>query len=173
MAQVLLVEDDPELCNLLEGCLTAFNHQVTTTTNGKRAIELLKKTDFDIVVSDFQMPEMDGIKLFQWIRENKKTPFILMSGYADFGGQLPEVTVEMDRVLAKPCRLQDIREALDECLNVGSKDRSKDHEYCKVPINEFIVEADLDFDIFIRLAGNRYVKIGHHGSPPSREQMET
>lgn len=72
MIRVLLVEDDKNLCFILKSCLEQMigGYEVTTATNGKEGLELLEKGDFDVIVSDIEMPVMDGMSMVQHIRRH-------------------------------------------------------------------------------------------------------
>lgn len=72
MIRVLLVEDDKNLCFILKNSLEQMigGYEVTTATNGKEGLELLEKGDFDMIVSDIEMPVMDGMSMVQHIRRH-------------------------------------------------------------------------------------------------------
>ncbi len=72
MIRVLLVEDDKNLCFILKSSLEQMigDYEVTTATNGKEGLELLEKGDFDVIVSDIEMPVMDGMSMVQHIRRH-------------------------------------------------------------------------------------------------------
>lgn len=72
MIRVLLVEDDKNLCFILKSSLEQMigGYEVTIATNGKEGLELLEKGDFDVIVSDIEMPVMDGMSMVQHIRRH-------------------------------------------------------------------------------------------------------
>jgi PAS domain S-box-containing protein len=78
---VLYVDDEPGLLELGKTFLEQnASFSVTTAVSGESALALLRETTFDIVVSDFQMPVMDGIVLLRQIRSTSDIPFILFTG---------------------------------------------------------------------------------------------
>ena len=79
-ATVLIVDDEPHICELLFRWLTAEGHECTVAFNGDMALELLEGHEFDLMISDIMMPGMSGIDLLK----------IVMSRY-------PETAVVMDR----------------------------------------------------------------------------
>lgn len=81
MTRVLLVDDEPALLDV-EGQILErkFGFSVDKVASGEEALELLKSTTFDAIISDYSMPEMDGLELLRRIREHdKQLPFILFT----------------------------------------------------------------------------------------------
>jgi CheY-like chemotaxis protein len=90
MAKNILIIDDEELISKsLLKLLNSQGYAAIVAKSGKEALEEVKKIDFDLVISDVRMPEMDGIETIKQIRTclekaNKKPiPEILITGYAD------------------------------------------------------------------------------------------
>ena len=82
---ILLVEDDPFTTVVLLRVLTQLNHRVTTARNGDEALDLLIENTYGIIISDWMMPEMDGITATQEIRKIlkfKKLPIISLTAKA-------------------------------------------------------------------------------------------
>ena len=81
MITVLYVDDEPGLLELGKIFLEQNgSFSVTTTESGSSALRILKGMTFDAIVSDFQMPEMNGITLLREIRSTSDIPFILFTG---------------------------------------------------------------------------------------------
>ena len=70
--KILLAEDDPAIRTVLKKRLEFSGHDVLATDNGRDALDALKSDDFDILISDIMMPEMDGHELLRAIRALKK-----------------------------------------------------------------------------------------------------
>ena len=78
--RVLLVEDEQTQIELVTLNLERASIQVTSTRKPSEAMNLLSKSQFDCVVSDYQMPEMNGIQLCRKIRNTSSIPFIIYTG---------------------------------------------------------------------------------------------
>lgn len=78
---VLIVDDDPNQINLIKIYLKKANVEITTAKNGRHAISILKNNKFDIILTDYQMPEMDGETLISKIRNDLKLsiPVVMIS----------------------------------------------------------------------------------------------
>ena len=83
MADILLVEDSPEVAMTVREILSGAGHNVSGAANGKEALAQLKERRFDLIISDIWMPEMDGINLLKELRgSGNSIPVIVISGGA-------------------------------------------------------------------------------------------
>ena len=73
---VLVVEDDPISGEILEQCLSVFGYRVTCVNDGRAAIEKIRSGKFRLVISDWEMPELDGLGLCKSIRERRNGDYI-------------------------------------------------------------------------------------------------
>ncbi len=84
VTNILLVEDNDDLRELLTEVLIKKDYKAQSSSNGKQALELIKKTDinFDLIITDIIMPELDGVELINSLHAmNYSTRIIAMSGY--------------------------------------------------------------------------------------------
>jgi len=116
--RVLLVEDN-ELNQLVaENSLKHYNCMVTKADNGRIAVELLEKEQFDIVLMDIQMPEMDGIEATKILREEMgiKTPIIALTANA-FKSEIDKcISIGMDDYITKPFAEESLIKIIDKHL---------------------------------------------------------
>ena len=75
---LLVVEDDPVSRRILEKSLTKNGRKVVTASNGREALDLLEKNFFPIVITDWMMPELDGLELCRRIREMEWPGYIFI-----------------------------------------------------------------------------------------------
>lgn len=111
---ILVVDDQPVLCHLVCEYLQDDLHTVEMATSGRQAMELFRESEFDLVITDHVMAEMNGHQLATAIKALKPNiPLILLTGYADSalpdGNTCPE---GIDLVLAKPLPRTALRRAL-------------------------------------------------------------
>jgi len=84
--RLLFVDDEPVIRELYEtlGTILGQGHEVVTASGGEEALKLMRESQFDVVVSDLAMPEMDGLEFFnQVVRSNPEAARIVISGFAD------------------------------------------------------------------------------------------
>ncbi len=80
--KILVVDDEPSICSMVNRFLEMNNYQADIANNGKEALEMIEKNHYQLVLSDIKMPEMDGISFMQAAKEvNPEILFIIMSGY--------------------------------------------------------------------------------------------
>lgn len=107
---ILVVDDNKELLELIQRTLTRLGHQVTTAADGLEALEVIKTNQLDVVVSDINMPHLNGLELSKQVSD---TPVILMSGYAS-----PAITEQLDEmeILKKPFKMSQLLERIHSAL---------------------------------------------------------
>lgn len=82
--KILIVDDEVSIRETLKVLLEDADYFVKTASDGFEAIEILKNSDFDLVLCDLRMPKMDGVELFEKIREfDSSVEFVIISAYAD------------------------------------------------------------------------------------------
>lgn len=100
---ILVVEDDETLLKFFKIHLNKFFSKVIVVKNAKEALETMKTTNIDLVVSDFKMPKMDGIQLMRKVKKADPTiPFIFVSGFLMEPEQEQTCNTEADGFLKKP-----------------------------------------------------------------------
>jgi len=81
--RILLIDNEVGLCRMMEAVLRDQDHQVKTFTNPVQAVAEFSAGDYDLVITDIKMPEMNGYDAFDEIRKmNKKIPIIAQTAYA-------------------------------------------------------------------------------------------
>jgi len=130
--KILLAEDNLVNQKLASRLLEKRNHSVTAVLNGREALAALERNNFDLVLMDMQMPEMDGFEATRRLREQEQStgkhqPVIAMTALAMNGDRERCMAVGMDAYLSKPIRPQELDEILDSFL-VSKEDSSPEAE---------------------------------------------
>lgn len=76
--RLLIVDDEEQLRNLFDRLFSRHNMDVTTCSNALLATEILEESEFDLVITDFMMPDMDGLELLSHVRENYPSMKVVM-----------------------------------------------------------------------------------------------
>jgi CheY-like chemotaxis protein len=119
MARLLVAEDDEAVRSFLEKAFELDGHEVLTAEDGAMALEVLadENGEFDLLLTDIQMPVMDGIALaLSTVRDYPGLPVLLMTGYANQRERAHGLESLVEDVIMKPFSLADIREAVGGVL---------------------------------------------------------
>ncbi len=126
--RVLVVEDDCISSEFLSSSLRCFGYAVTTASNGREALELLRSGQFRIVVSDWEMPEMNGDELCRQVRGRKWTGYVYIMLVTLFDGidhVVEGLRAGADDFLSKPYHPEELRVRLrtaERILSLESRD---------------------------------------------------
>ncbi|KAI3933443.1 hypothetical protein MKX01_022022 [Papaver californicum] len=109
--RVLVVDDDPTWLKILEKMLIKCNYEVTTCCLAREALNILRerKGGFDIVISDVNMPDMDGFKLLEHVGLEMDLPVIMMSVDGETSRVMKGVQHGACDYLLKPVRMKELR----------------------------------------------------------------
>ena len=105
MPRILAVDDEPNIVRLIEVNLTRHGYQVETASNGVQALEKIRASRPDLVVSDVMMPEMDGFELLSTIRRDpalESLPVIMLTAKAGDKDVMQGYSRGTDMYLTKP-----------------------------------------------------------------------
>jgi signal transduction histidine kinase/CheY-like chemotaxis protein len=109
---VLVVEDHPVNRKILETALTAFGHSVVTAEDGAAAVELCRVQAFDVILTDVNMPVMDGLTATREIRgqpgPNQEAPVIILSASAQPKDHIAGYEAGADAYFNKPIDLSEL-----------------------------------------------------------------
>jgi two-component system response regulator (stage 0 sporulation protein F) len=114
---VLVVDDEPDLREILKDEFTFEGADVSEAKNGKEALELVKSKKFDAVLSDIRMPGGDGVTLAREIKAlNSQTPIVfLITGFADLRSY-EAYDLGAEGFFTKPFHLEELREAVSRMM---------------------------------------------------------
>lgn len=156
---VLLIEDDQAMNDLIVDYLKDFNLTCISFIHPKDAIEeLSKNTNFDIVVLDLMLPDMDGFDVFKKIKSIIDIPIIISSARGDIGNKIHGFELGADDYLAKPYEPRELVLRIDHILKKTTTDKIKigdfiiDKKSKEVVVDNFPVDlTKIEFEIFMFL----------------------
>jgi DNA-binding NtrC family response regulator len=115
--EILLVDDDPHILSALYSSLADSSHHVTIALGGQKALELLYQKPFNLVITDLNMPGVDGIAVLRRAKGiGSNTKVIVMSGSVIPNSTLRHVFREANGFLPKPFGLVELYTAVASCL---------------------------------------------------------
>ncbi|MBN2125836.1 MAG: response regulator [Deltaproteobacteria bacterium] len=112
--RVLVVDDEREFADALSERLVIRNYDVAISLTGEDAVEKARKTNFDVVVLDVQLPGVDGIEVLRDIKRIKPlTEVIMLTGHATVESAILGMKLGAMDYLMKPCETDDLVAKID------------------------------------------------------------
>ncbi len=181
MKKVLVIEDDPEIVNLLEIHLKDLSCEVLKAYDGKTGLEKALHDHPDLIILDIALPEMDGIEVCGKVRAQKNTPIIMLTAKSEEIDRVLGLELGADDYITKPFSVREfiarvkaifrrtkmIRESITEQAdsNILFEDLSIDIEKRKVLVNNEKVElSPKEFELLVMMAS-------HPGKSYSRSDL--
>ena len=102
MYKILIVDDEPDIIELLRRYAEREGYEVTTADDGSRAIELCRTNDYDVIIMDVMMPELDGFSACSEIKKIKDIPVIMLSARGEEYDRIHGFEAGVDDYVVKP-----------------------------------------------------------------------
>jgi len=172
--KILVVDDEPQITRVLRHSLTAHHYDVRTAADGVSAQETFRDWNPDLIITDLQMPEMNGIEFCSAIRKVSAVPIIVLSVRGDERTKVEALDAGADDYVTKPFgieellarvraalrRLPDVQDAGETKLQDG--DFSIDLETRQVDVKDSTIHlTPKEFDLLLVLFRNRGKVITH------------
>jgi len=147
--RILIVDDEEGILDLCLQALSREGYQIWSARNGLEGIELAKKHDFDLVLTDIKMPGMSGLELFQAIQQsNPDIVGIIITGYGSMEAAIQALKLGMDDFLLKPFSLNELKAAVAKALSRKRLEKENERLKALIPLFQlsqtFITVTDLD-----------------------------
>ncbi len=107
-SKILVVDDEAQITRVLRGSLTAHHYQVRTAADGVSALDTFHDWQPDLVITDLQMPEMDGTELCRKIRAVAATPIIVLSVKGEERAKVAALDAGADDYVTKPFGIDEL-----------------------------------------------------------------
>jgi len=119
--RVLVVDDDRSVSRLVAAILRDRGYIVDVANDGRSALNLVAENPYILAVLDYQMPDMDGVELFQRARETQPDLLgIFLTAYANINTVFPAIDAGIERVLSKPPSRGDLIPVVEELIGSTS-----------------------------------------------------
>ena len=140
MTNILICDDDRDICAALAVYLKAEGYEVHTAATGREAIELLQKQEIQLVLMDIMMPEMDGVTAMTRIRETSNVPIILLTAKSEDCDKILGLNVGADDYITKPFNpvevVARVRSQLRRYLQLGATTQTERMEIGAIELDD-------------------------------------
>ena len=180
MPRILVVDDEPDICQMIRRYAEHDGFETVGVSDGTEAVSICRKQDFDIIIMDAMMPEMDGFTAVRKIREQKDIPVLMLSARGAEYDKLHGFELGADDYVTKPFSPRELMARINVIIKRNAKDPDrirKDEEILgfgglviDVPGHELRldgVKTDLtakEFDLLLYL-------VRHKGIVMTRDQI--
>lgn len=120
---VLLMEDEINIAKGLEMVMREEGYEVDIALTGKGALDKFKGSEFDLLVADLRLPDMDGMEVIQKVREKQpKTNVVIITGYPSVSSAVQAVKMGVSDYLRKPFTEDEFKKAVKTALHKKEKE---------------------------------------------------
>lgn len=154
--RLLIAEDDRDISKALVMILEKNNYSVDSVFNGKEAYEYAVSDNYDGIILDIMMPELDGIEVLTKLRSERiSTPILLLTAKAEVDDRVAGLDAGADDYLAKPFAISEILARLRAMLRRKGEFQPDILEFKSVTLNKATYELGYN-DKYVRLASREF-----------------
>lgn len=125
MAKILVVDDELSIRMGIREFAEYQGYEVEEAANGKEAVERCRQKDFDVIIMDIMMPEMDGYEAYKKIREIKDIPALMLSAKGEEYDKLQGFELGIDDYVVKPFSIRELMARIGVILQRNQKNKKK------------------------------------------------
>ncbi len=115
--RILVVDDEPKICEFLETLLHQDGYVTDTAPSGDAALEKISSASYDLIISDLKMPGIDGFELAKRVKVLRSgLPIVIVTGYATVGTAIQALRQGVDDYVTKPFKIDEMRKVISRVL---------------------------------------------------------
>jgi DNA-binding NtrC family response regulator len=115
--RILVVDDEPKICHLIEELLKVEGYQIDVSFSGADALEMIKRYIYHLLITDLKMPGIDGLELIQKAKEqNSEIRAIMVTGYATVDIAVQSLRHGVDGFFTKPFNIIEMKKTVYQTL---------------------------------------------------------
>ena len=115
--KILFVDDDPNMQKMVELFIRKSKHQLSCAKNGRSALKILENNKFDLIITDIQMPELDGLALIDEIKKlNIEVPIVIVSAFGQESMSQKAITKGAFKIVHKPFESRQLLEVIEQFI---------------------------------------------------------
>lgn len=173
--KILVVDDESQITRVLRRSLTAHRYSVRTAADGLSALDTFHDWKPDLIISDLQMPEMDGIELCREIRKISSVPIIVLSVKGEERTKIEALDAGADDYVTKPFSIDELMARIRAALRRNAAEKPTE-DVSKLEAGDFLINLQThqafvrgeekkltpkEFDLLVYLMQNREKVITH------------
>jgi len=171
---ILVVDDEKLIRDLIRKYAEFEGHHVSEASDGMQAVEICRKRDFDIIIMDVMMPELDGFSACREIRKTRNTPIIMLSARGEEYDKIHGFEIGIDDYVVKPFSPKELMLRINAIIKRSSQSSSSQDKRDEMKFGGLIIDltarivyiddlrVDLspkEFDLLTYLARNKGIAL--------------
>jgi len=118
MANILIVDDDQHVLESLAGVIGSWDYNIFSASSGQEALDIFKKNDIDLIISDIVMPGMNGIEFMEKIHDiDRQCLFIFLTGHPSMETAVEALQAGAEDYLVKPVNFDELKVKINRSLS--------------------------------------------------------
>ncbi|MBG6161577.1 DNA-binding response OmpR family regulator [Labrenzia sp. EL_195] len=143
--QILLIEDDNRLAEMVRDYLGASGFKVTIAADGQKGLDQHRRQQFDAILLDIMLPDIDGLEVCRKLRANDRTPILMLTAKGEPMDRIIGLELGADDYLPKPFEPRELLARLKAVLRRGrSETDTRILRFGRLEIDSFAMEARVD-----------------------------
>lgn len=168
--KILIVDDEIKIREVVSEYAKAMNYECDQANNGKDAVEMVKNNNYDCVILDIMMPELDGFSACKKIKEIKDVPVIMLSARQEEDDKLFSFDLGVDDYVTKPFSPKELMARIKVVCERRANNKSRQYAFDGLLIDiagrsvsldgERIMLTPKELDLLIYLVENKNIALG-------------
>lgn len=175
--RILIVEDEPNLLNVIKKKLTLENYSVDTCDNGIDALDFIDLAPYDLILLDIMLPKLDGLSVLDNIRKNNNTtPVILLTAKDSIKDKVTGLDLGADDYLIKPFSFDELLARIRALTRRNSENPSNEFKIADLVLNiktHTVLRNGINIDLSSKEFAILEYLIRNKGIVLSRDQIES
>lgn len=119
--QILIIDDEAVALKNLHHILNQEDYQITTAGSGPEGLQALQQSDFDLIITDLKMEQVDGMQILDYSRSHRpETCVIMITGHATIDSAIEAMRAGAFHYITKPFRIDEVRKIVNDALEIRS-----------------------------------------------------
>lgn len=173
--RILVVDDDSEIRGTLTELIKLMGHDVATADNGQSALELLNTGEYEMILTDVQMPVMSGLELFETVK-SRNIPVVLMTGFSSLVDLNKATAMGAADFLSKPFSADELRNSIrlatQSALDGERTPEEVEADYVRVHVPDYIGLGKTALDIFARTPEGAFARVARADNPQTQYRLQ-
>ncbi len=124
MEKILIVDDDPEILNVIADILREAGYEADKAEDGRKAIRCVEDDFYDLVITDLNLPQVDGMKVLQYVvDQSPETMCVILTGYGTIKGSVEAIKMGAFDYITKPVKSDEILIVVEKALKFRQLER--------------------------------------------------